>query len=159
MQDQIGYDDIIEESMRTVIYRVLKKVEKNGLSDGHHFVITFSTKISGVLLSEALRARFPSEMTIVIQHQFSSFVVADRYFKVSLSFSGVLENLTIPYTAISSFADPKVNFGLKFNVLDDEEELKLSEEDENEEWQQAEIDLSSKVVSLDEFRKNRDKKN
>ncbi len=154
MQDQIGYDEIIEDSMRTVIYKVLKKVEKNGLHGGHHFIITFSTKNPAVLLSESLRNRFPSEMTIVIQHQFSSFVVAEHYFKISLSFSGALESLTIPYKAISSFADPEVNFGLKFNATDIED----YEEDE-EPQNQTEIDLSSKVVSLDDFRKNRDKKN
>ena len=112
---------------------------------------------------EALRKRFPSEMTIVIQHQFSSFVVADNYFKISLSFSGVLENLTIPYKAISSFADPEVNFGLKFNAIDIEDnDIEDCEEDEATQKQNHksdEIDLSAKVVSLDDFRKNRDKKN
>ncbi len=158
MQDQIGYDDIIEDSMRTVIYKVLKKVEKNGLHGGHHFVITFSTRNPAAIISEALRNRFPSEMTIVIQHQFSSFVVADNYFKVSLSFSGVLENLTIPYKAISSFADPEVNFGLKFNSIDIED-YEEDEEPQKQTQKSGDIDLSSKVVSLDDFRKNRDKKN
>ncbi len=153
MQDQIGYDDIIEDSMRTVIYKVLKKVEKNGLSGGHHFVITFSTNSSGVSLSETLKKRFPSDMTIVIQHQFSSFVVAEHFFKVSLSFSGVLENLTIPYRAIYSFADPEVNFALKFNVLDVDSYGEVGAEN------QTDTDLSDKVVSLADFRKNRDKKN
>ncbi|MES2677300.1 MAG: ClpXP protease specificity-enhancing factor SspB [Pseudomonadota bacterium] len=158
MQDQIGYDEIIEDSMRTVIYRVLKKVEKNGLTGGHHFIITFSTRNPAVVLSETLRKRFPSEMTIVIQHQFSSFLVAENYFKVSLSFAGVLENLTIPYKAISSFADPEVNFGLKFNAIDIED-YEEDEEPQNQAQKSSEIDLSSKVVSLDDFRKNRDKKN
>jgi len=154
MQDQIGYDEIIEDSMRIVIYKVLKKVAKNGLHGGHHFIVTFSTKSPGVLVSEALQKKFPSEMTIVIQHQFNSLVVADNYFKISLSFSGILENLIIPYKAISSFADPEVNFGLKFNTINIED----YQEDEAIE-KPANIDLSNKIVSLEDFRKSRDKKN
>ncbi len=156
MQDHIGYDTIIEAAMRDVIFKVLKKVEKEGLKGEHHFVITFSTKHFGVVLSDALKKRFPLEMTIIMQHQFQAFEVLENCFKVSLSFSGVLEKLTIPYKAISSFADPSVNFGLKFNNLEAEDENEI--EEENVEVI-AEADLGEKVVSLADFRKNRDKKN
>lgn len=159
MQDQIGYDEIIEDSMRTIINKVLKKVEKGGLHGNHHFVITFSTKNSGATISKALKERFPTEMTIVIQHQFNSLKVEDDSFNISLSFSGVLEKLVIPYRAISSFADPSVNFGLKFNTIDIDSENLDEEFDENFESEKpANIDLSSKIVSLAEFRKNHNKK-
>lgn len=152
IQDHIGYDAIIEDSMRTIICKVLKKIEKQGLQGGHHFVITFSTKAFGVQLPESLKIKFPEEMTIIIQHQFASLNVFDSYFKISLSFSGKLENLTIPYKAISSFSDPHVNFTLKFNVID-EEDIEEYEEDFEPE-NQDNPDFSGKIVSLDAFRKN-----
>lgn len=157
IQDHIGYDAIIEDSMRTIIHKVLRKVEKQGLQGGHHFVITFSTRSSGVILPDSLRVKFPYEMTIIIQHQFSSLHVLENNFQIALSFGGKLEKLTIPYRAISSFSDPEVNFTLKFNAID-EEEIEEYEEDLEPENQDS-IDLSSKVVSLDAFRKNREKNN
>ena len=162
MKDNIGYDTIIETAMRDVIFKVLSKVQKEGLKGEHHFVITFSTKYFGVILSDALKARFPSEMTIIIQHQFQSLKVLENCFKISLSFSGVMEELTVPYKAITSFADPSVNFGLKFNNigLDEDEETNGDSSLELEEIDPAlnEKIISEKVVSLADFRKNRGKK-
>ena len=120
MQDHIGYDAIIESAMRDVVFKVLKKAE-NGLTGGHHFVVTYSTKYFGVVMSEYLKQKFPSEITIVIQHQYQSLMALENCFKIRLSFSGVMESLTIPYKSIISFSDPSVNFGLKFNVDDSDE--------------------------------------
>jgi uncharacterized protein len=155
MEDLIGYDDIIESSMRHVIYKILKKVEKEGLKGGHHFIISFAVKYPGVIVPKHLEEKFPEDVTIVIQHQFSSLLVGESEFKISLSFSGVFEKLTIPYLSIISFADPSINFGLKFNkriptyneVSDDSSIEDL-----------ANVDLSAKIISLDAFRKNRDNK-
>ena len=156
MRDHIGYDTIIETGMRDVIFKVLKKVESEGLKGEHHFVITFSTRHFGVILSDALKQRFPIEMTIIIQHQFQSLMVMENAFKIALSFSGVMETLTIPYKAISSFADPSVNFGLKFNNIAAED----GEEDVEENFDSNPAsNIDEKVVSLADFKKNRDKKN
>jgi hypothetical protein len=159
MQDHIGYDTIIETAMRDVIFKVLKKIEKEGLKGEHHFVITFSTKHFGVILSDSLKERFPSEMTIIVQHQFQSLAVLENCFKISLSFSGVMEELTVPYKSITAFADPSVNFGLKFNNIE-------TDEDKQDEGLELEVIdpvldekiVSQKVVSLADFKKNRDKK-
>ena len=157
MQDKIGYDLIVEEAMRTIIPKVLGKTGKEGLKGDHHFIITFSTKYSGVVLSDFLKEKFPSQMTIILQHQFQSLVVLEDCFKISLSFSGVMEKLTIPYKAILSFNDPSVNFGLNFKpqIINDEVQ-------ENEKTAKQEIsknnDENSKIISLADFKKNRDKK-
>ena len=66
-----------------------------------------------------------------------------------------MESLTIPYKSIISFSDPSVNFGLKFNVDDSDEGII---EEQNQEQLNSE-NLSGKVVSLADFRKNRDNKN
>lgn len=163
MKDLIGYDKIIEDSMRGVIKQVLKKVEKSGLLGEHYFVISFSTTNKGVVMPDTLREKFPEEMTIVIQYQFNYLMIKEKHFVISLSFSGKFEELTVPYEAITSFADPSINFGLKFNnfdILDYEEALEEETMEvgtgENESKKQK-VDTSAKVVSLDDFRKNKDK--
>ena len=66
-------------------------------------------------------------MTIVLQHQFWDLNVSDHAFEVGLSFSGVPERLLIPYDAITTFFDPSVQFGLKFETQDAAGEAQASE--------------------------------
>jgi hypothetical protein len=164
MQDLIGYDEIIESSMRLVIYEALKKVEKPGLPGKHYFVVTFLTHFQGVSISKHLLEKYPEEMTIVIQFQYKSLAVEHDLFKISLSFGGKYEKLMVPYKAITSFADPSMNFALKFSMsYSDIEGLESASYDQsnlankgaNQEKENLEIDLSAKVISIDAFRKNR----
>lgn len=158
MEDLIGYDAIIENAMRNVIHDVVKKVASDGLKGGHHFVLSFSTKHPGVVLPSSLQQKFPQEMTIIVQHQFRFLNIEKNNFTISLNFSGAPETITIPYGAITSFSDPSVHFGLKFNFSEiDNYEEDSPEEDESME---EKLDSSSvgQVISLDDFRKNRNKK-
>jgi hypothetical protein len=163
MQDLIGYDEIIENSMRLVIFEALKKVEKSGLQGKHHFVITFFTQFPGVSIPQSLLERYPEEMTVVIQYQYRALTVEQESFKISLSFNGRYETLAIPFKAISSFNDPSMNFALKFSMsyseveeLEDEDFDEFQNNRENGEKSSApKIDLSAKVISLDAFRQNK----
>jgi len=112
--DLFQYDKMVERAMRTVVREALTKVATDGLLGQHHFYISFRTTFPGVHISEALQARFPEDMTIVLQHQFWGLAVHRESFEVSLSFSGVQEKLVIPYAAITGFVDPSVKFGLQF---------------------------------------------
>jgi hypothetical protein len=164
MQDLIGYDEIIENSMRSVIYETLKKIEKTGLPGKHYFIVTFLTRFSGVSIPKPLLEKYNEEMTIAVQYQYKSLVVEHDSFKISLSFAGKYEKLVIPYKAITSFADPSMNFALKFSMSygDIEELNEAGDFDESnhankigkKEKGAAGIDLSAKVISLDAFRKN-----
>ncbi|MBM5781937.1 MAG: hypothetical protein FJ368_00760 [Pelagibacterales bacterium] len=163
MQDLIGYDEIIENSMRSVIFETLKKVEKTGLPGKHYFIATFLVRFPGVVMPKSLLEKYPEEMTIAIQYQYKNLVVDQDNFKISLSFSGKYEKLTIPYKAVTSFTDPSMNFGLKFSVnyddlVDEEIDENLSPANKSES-KKKEIDLSAKIVSLDAFRKNKDQDN
>ena len=164
MQDLIGYDDIIENSMRSVIYETLKKIEKNGLLGKHHFVITFFTRFADVSIPASLLEKYPDEMTIVIQYQYLGLKVEQDHFEISLSFSGKYETLSVPYKAITSFADPSMNFALKFSanyeevqefMSENSEDSDLASNDTDGKRNSAKIDLSAKVISLDAFRKNK----
>jgi hypothetical protein len=69
-----------------------------------------------------LRAQYPEEMTIILQHQFWDLKVGEEQFEVGLSFGGVPETLTVPFEAINGFFDPSVQFGLQFEEVVEGEE-------------------------------------
>ena len=112
--DPIDYDLWIEDALRTVARRALTLVEAQGLPDDHHFYITFRTGAPGAHVPPSLRAQYPDEMTIVIQHQFENLEVGEDVFLVTLRFNGKPEHLRVPFAAITSFSDPSVKFGLQY---------------------------------------------
>ncbi len=118
--DHIRYDLLAQEALRGVVRHVLIDAAKKGLPGDHHFYITFDTRFEGVRLSQRMRADYPQEMTIVLQHQFWDLVVTDESFEVGLSFGGVPERLHIPFAAVKGFFDPSVQFGLQFEQAGDE---------------------------------------
>ena len=112
--DHIRYDVLARDALRGVLRRVLTDAAEHGLPGEHHFFITFLSTADGVKLSPRLLAQYPEEMTIILQHQFWDLVVTEDRFEVGLSFGGIPERLVVPFTAIKSFFDPSVQFGLQF---------------------------------------------
>lgn len=115
----IPYDEIVQEALRAVVGRVLGEVEAAGLPGNHHFYITFKTRAAGVSIPTHLLERYPDEMTIVVQHKYWDLKVGDDGFEVGLSFSQVPAHLVVPFSAISGFVDPSVDFALQFAVDSD----------------------------------------
>lgn len=124
-EDLIRYDVLAQEALRGVIKKVILEAARAGLPGEHHFYIAVDTTHPGVALSPRLKAEYPEEITVVLQHQFWDLEVTEDKFSVGLSFGGVPEKLVIPFTAIKGFFDPSVQFGLQFDVMadDDEEEF------------------------------------
>jgi len=116
--DHIRYDVLASEAMRGVVKKVLTDAAANGLPGEHHFFITFVSKAEGVKLSSRLLVQYPEEMTIILQHQFWDLTVLEDRFEVGLSFGGIPERLIVPFSAIKSFLDPSVKFGLQFETSD-----------------------------------------
>jgi hypothetical protein len=116
--DHIRYDVLARDALRGVLRRVLADAAEHGLPGEHHFFITFLSTAEGVKLSPRLLAQYPEEMTVILQHQFWDLVVTEDRFEVGLSFGGIPERLVIPFTAIKSFFDPSVQFGLQFEPSD-----------------------------------------
>ena len=112
--DHIRYDILARDALRGVLRKVLSDAAAHGLPGEHHFFITFLSQAEGVKLSPRLLAQYPEEMTIILQHQFWDLVVSDDHFEVGLSFGGIPERLAVPFSAIKSFFDPSVQFGLQF---------------------------------------------
>ena len=165
-EDLIRYDRMVEAAKRSVVRQALREVlDKGGEVPGeHHFYITFRTDADGVELPDYLRAKYPAEMTIVLQYQFYDLTVEAERFGVTLSFGGVLRRLEIPFVSIITFADPSVNFVLQFQP-DDLAEI-LPDEDDEESVEIADMMESpagdtdgdeprttGTVVALDAFRK------
>jgi hypothetical protein len=121
-KDLIRYDLLVQDALKGVVRRVLIDAGKDGLPGEHHFYISFRTDFPGVRISNRLRDKYPQEMTVVMQHQFWDLIITEHTFEVGLSFSGVPERLLIPFDALTGFFDPSVQFGLKFDSPDGEED-------------------------------------
>jgi len=122
MADHIRYDLLTQQALRGVVRNVLTDTAKKGLPGDHHFYISFRTHAEGVRLSDRLRAQYPEEMTIILQYQFWDLVVTDQGFEVGMSFGGIPEKLYVPFTAVTGFFDPSVQFGLQFEEIGEDQE-------------------------------------
>jgi hypothetical protein len=117
-KDILQYSAMVETALRAVVRQALTEVAQNGLPGSHHFYITFRTSHPGVQVPDYLKARYPAEMTIVLQFQFYDLRVDDTAFSVTLTFNNAPERLIIPIRAITVFADPSVNFVLPFQTTE-----------------------------------------
>ncbi len=153
----------MHSAMRSLIQKVLTDVQKDGLPGAHHFFITFDTMHPDVEIADWLSDRYPGEMTIVVQHWFADLEVTTEGFTITLNFGDNPETLYVPYDAIKTFVDPSVEFGLRFETQDeDDENLALgadAEEAPMEEMVEPEDEgqdapKEAEVVSLDQFRKS-----
>ncbi len=171
MSRTINYGTLMHRAMRGLIREVLEDVQAHGLPGDHHFFITFETGHPDVRIADWLAQRYPEDMTVVMQHWFEDLHVDEAGFGVTLNFGETRESLYIPYTAIVTFVDPSVEFGLRFEATEDDEDAL----DDGEDGEIAEITPpvrdsakgrngadqgedspaggAGEVVSLDSFRK------
>jgi hypothetical protein len=110
-KDFFGYPKMLDKAMRGLVRDILAQTAKQGLAGAHHFYITFDTRAQGVMVSDELRARYPVDMTIVLQHKYWGLKVEDSHFEVTLTFNKVPEELVVPFHAIRRFWDPSQEFG------------------------------------------------
>ncbi|MDP3263883.1 MAG: ClpXP protease specificity-enhancing factor SspB [Tabrizicola sp.] len=150
MARPIDYGNLMHRAMRGLIQTVLTDVSKNGLPGAHHFFITFDTTHPGVEMADWLKARYPGEMTVVIQHWFENLDVTDEGFSITLNFGNNPEPMVIPFDAVRTFVDPSVEFGLRFETHSDEDE---DDEGDIEVEEEASPPRDAEIVSLDKFRK------
>jgi hypothetical protein len=152
MAKSIDYGNLMRNALRGLIQTVLNDVAVNGLPGDHHFFITFDTTVDGVEMADWLRARYPGEMTVVMQHWFDDLKVTDEGFSITLNFGNNPERMTIPFDAMRTFVDPSVEFGLRFETHgeDDEDE----DEDDGPEDDPTPPHQDAQIVRLDKFRKS-----
>ena len=150
MARSIDYGNLMHRAMRGLIQTVLRDVADNGLPGAHHFFITFDTTHPDVAIADWLKARYPTEMTVVIQHWYENLEVGDEAFSITLNFGNQPEPLVIPFDAVRTFVDPSVEFGLRFEQHEDDDE---DEDDDDGGDDDPEPPREAEVVRLDKFRK------
>ncbi len=168
MSDSIDYGNLMHNAMRGLIKTVLTDVNANGLPGEHHFFITFDTTHPDVQIADWLRERYPAEMTVVVQHWFDNLDVREDGFSITLNFGDAPEPLSIPFDALRTFVDPSVEFGLRFESADEDEDEPalhavstddldvddlLAQADDTAPQTQEKPKKDADVVSLDAFRK------
>ena len=140
--------------MRSLIQDVLADVKINGLPGEHHFFITFDTNHAEVEMAPWLKERYPTEITVVMQHWYDDLEVRDDGFSVTLNFGDTPEHLVIPYEAILTFVDPSVEFGLRFESSEEEDSNDEPAVFSSEDADIKKVDTETgQIVSLDSFRK------
>ncbi len=162
-QSALPYDEWTEQALRQVVARAVEHVIDKGLPDQHHFYLTFRTDHPMVSIPDRLRAQYPKEMTIVLQHQFwdLAFDRDTQTIAVGLSFSGIPAKLGIPLEAVIAFADPHVRYGLRFRAIEAAEvaqpapapQAAAATEATSTEDTPTEAGETPQVVSLDAFRR------
>lgn len=152
----LPYDAWAEEALRGVAVRALQFAAREGMPGEHHFYVSFRTDHPGVVIPARLLAQYPQEMTIVLQHQFWDLKVdeAAEQFSIGLSFGGVGSVLVVPFAALTAFADPHVQFGLRFRSATDGAANAEPAADVEPE-PPAPASEKPQVVSLDAFRKRK----
>lgn len=153
VESLLPYDEWTDDAMRQVAIRALAHVAVHGLPGDHHFYLTFRTDHPGVVMPPRLRAQYPQEMTIVLQHQFWDLKMDEEagLISVGLSFGGVPSTLVIPVSALVAFADPHIRYGMRFRP--EQPDTAAADDPPVDEPQAAIEDNGPQVVSLDAFRR------
>jgi hypothetical protein len=153
MPKAINYGQLMHKALRQLMAEVLAQVARDGLPGKHHFFITFDTTHPGVDMSASLRSRYPAEMTIVLQDWFEDLAVMKDRFSVTLNFGDTPEPMVVPFEAITTFVDPSVEFGLKFDGHEEGGEDAVPNPAPREP-RAVKPAGDGAVVSLDKFRKH-----
>ena len=150
----LPYEEWIEQALRHVVAQAIEHVAVQNLPGGHHFYITFRTDYPGIDIPQRVRAQYPKEMTIVLQHQFwdLAFNRATQAIQVGLSFGGVPSKLVIPLDAVVEFADPHIRYGLRFPTTEPPAAAPVAQEPPAS-VSAAKDAEPGQVVSLDAFRR------
>jgi hypothetical protein len=156
--DLIQYSELVETALRNVVREALLVAAGSGLPGDQHFYITCATGDDGLALPAHLREQYPEDITLVLQHEFWDLEVAAESFDVTLSFNGKNERLHVPFSTVTSFVDPSVEFGLQFQATEEDAAATAAGDaaelpavaDTRDEGAEPE----EKIVKLDTFRKS-----
>ena len=159
-KNKLNYDQLVDQALKTVVSKVIKKLSETPDLGEHHFFITFDTNHHTVEIPESFHKQHPFNMTIVLQHQFWDLKVQKDFFSVILSFNGKHQNLKIGFDAITQFSDPSTDFALQFasfnskNEKNEANQIKDSNiKPQNEVIKKDDLDIKSDVNKKDEEKK------
>ena len=154
--DEMQYEQLAQDALRGVIRSALERAAMpDGIPGAPHFYVTFRTRAPGVSIPPDILAKYPDEMTVILQHQYWDLKVEPTKFSVMLKFGGMPKVLAMPYTAVTRFYDPSVQFLLQFEAPATVEEIaaEIAASEPERTLPPVGDDDGPKVVSLDQFRK------
>ena len=158
MTFKINYEEIVKDSLKIAIKKLLLDVSLKGLPGDHHFYISFITNFPGVKIAEWMMQDYPNEMTIVIQNWFENLHVDDKSFSIVLNFKNKPEKLNIPFESIISFSDPSVSFSLQFEssvsqnletIMDIKEKDPQTQSDKDD----LESEKNNNIIQFEKYKK------
>ena len=154
---EMNYKILIETAMLNMVRDILKKVSKDGLPKGHHFLITFFSNSKGVIIPDWMKEKYPDKMTIIIRNWFENLSVSEKQFEISLNFNNNVERLIVPFNSIELFADPSVDFAISFNQVNSIQRSETENDKEADNKINSKKDESNKksenVIDLKNFKK------
>lgn len=153
MDGQIDYRLHMQKALQNVMSSVLADVAENGLPGEHHFLIAVDTKHPGVDMPDWLREDYPEEIRLLLQNWFEDLTVAADRFAVTLSFNNQAQRLVVPFSAVLSFVDPSVDFGLRFDPAEQVESDDAQPEEDGDGPKEPVAGETGSVVELDKFRR------
>jgi hypothetical protein len=98
-------------SMTDIFPLILRGIPPSTPASGavNAFYVTARTTAAGMDLPKELLAKYPNEITFVLEHQYKDLVCGDDAFSVTLWFSGNEARVTVPYGAIVSLTEPQAD--------------------------------------------------
>ncbi len=142
----LDYKSLIKSSLVEVIKHALKKTSEYGISNGHHFYITFDTTYPKNQIPEYLKKDYPKTMMIVIENEFWNLKVEKDYFSVDLKFKGKIDHLKINFSSLKTFVDPSVSFTLNLDIED--KVISKKPEDQKKVCKKKQLENKSNVIFL-----------
>ena len=115
----------IRQNLYKIVRDLLGEVAKNGLQGEDYYVLQFQTPKATI--PDFVRAKYPKEITIVLQHQFQDLVLTANAIEVVLTFGGVATNVVIPYETLIVFANPASGLALTFPISKETESKQTAE--------------------------------
>ena len=101
--DEMHYEQLAQDALRGVIRSALERAAlPDGIPGAHHFYVTFKTRAPGVSVPPDILAKYPDEMTVVLQHQYWDLKVEQDRFSVMLKFGGMPKVLSDDATRTSA---------------------------------------------------------
>ncbi|QOD38613.1 ClpXP protease specificity-enhancing factor SspB [Candidatus Wolbachia massiliensis] len=142
--ERTDYKKLLNSAKFQVIKKTLAVIADNGFIP--NLEILFFTYFNGVIIPDYLKKSYPTQMLIILQHQFYDLKVFEDKFSVSLSFHGKREQITIPFFAINEFHDKISGDVLTFDKIS----IDSAKEYKSEKC--TEKSLNGSIISIDQLR-------
>ena len=79
----------------------------------HAIQIWFRTNAAGVDIPPRSRSEYPTDMTIILQHQYRNLIVTAKSITVTVSFKGVWETVVVPFDTLIMVSDQTADIDIE----------------------------------------------